>query len=196
MKLILASKSPRRREILESLGVKFEIIVCDTDEHTDETDGERYVREIARRKGEAVRERLISEGNFEDGTVILSCDTVVVSPTDEIMGKPKDRADAERMLRSLSGAEHSVISGICLISKDKTVSTSEKTRVFFDALNDRELEKYLDTDEPYDKAGAYAIQSFASLWIRGIVGDYFNVVGLPVKLLADTLRDEFGEGLI
>lgn len=196
MKLILASKSPRRREILESLGVKFEIIACDTDEHTDEQDGERYVREVSRRKGEAVRDMLASEGRLGSDTVILACDTVVVAPSGEIMGKPLDRADAERMLLSFSEHEHLVISGICLISGERVVSRSEITRVRFDRIDREELERYLDTDEPYDKAGAYAIQGFASLWIDGIVGDYFNVVGLPVKMLADTMKTELGESLI
>ena len=191
MNLILASKSPRRKEILEKLGVKFEIVTCETDEHTDEKDGKKYVEEIAFRKGDAVRELLESKGEFTEDKIILSCDTVVVSADGEIMGKPKDRADAKRMILAFSGKPHFVISGIALITKGKTIVTSETTTVFFDTVDELDVEKYLDTDEAYDKAGAYAIQGYASLWINGIEGDYFNVVGLPVKKLSDTLKKEY-----
>ena len=191
MNLILASKSPRRKEILENLGVQFQIITCETDEHTDERDGKKYVEEIAFRKGAAVRALLESEGKFNENQIILSCDTVVVSADGEIMGKPKDRADAKRMILAFSGKPHFVISGIALITKGKTIVTSETTTVFFDTVDDTDVEKYLDTDEAYDKAGAYAIQGYASLWINGIEGDYFNVVGLPVKKLSNTLKNEF-----
>ena len=191
MNLILASKSPRRKEILENLGIKFEIITCETDEHTVERDGKKYVEEIAFRKGDAVRELLESKGEFDNETLILSSDTVVVSADGEIMGKPKDRADAKRMILAFSGKPHFVISGIALITKNKTVVTNECTTVFFDEVDELDIENYLDTDEAYDKAGAYAIQGYASLWINGIKGDYFNVVGLPVKKLADTLKKEF-----
>ncbi len=191
MNLILASKSPRRKEILENLGVEFQIITCETDEHTNETDGNKYVQEIAFRKGDAVRALLESEGKFDGNQIILSCDTVVVSADGEIMGKPINREDAKRMILAFSGKPHFVISGIALITKDKTIVTHECTTVFFDTVDEADVEKYLDTDEAYDKAGAYAIQGYASLWINGIEGDYFNVVGLPVKKLSDTLKKEF-----
>ena len=191
MELILASKSPRRKEILENLGVKFQIITCDTDEHTDELDGKKYVEEIAFRKGNAVRELLENQGEFDENKIILSCDTVVISADGEIMGKPVDRDDAKRMILAFSGKPHFVISGIALITKDKVVVTSESTTVYFDTVDESDVENYLDTPESYDKAGAYAIQGYASLWINGIEGDYFNVVGLPVKKLSDTLKNEF-----
>lgn len=196
MNLILASKSPRRKEILENLGVKFEIITCETDEHTDERDGKKYVEEIAFRKGDAVRSLLKKEDKFNEDMMILSSDTVVISADGEIMGKPKDRADAKRMILAFSDKPHFVISGIALITKEKTVITSETTTVFFDKVEENDIEKYLDLDEAYDKAGAYAIQGYASLWINGINGDYFNVVGLPVKKLSDTLKNEFGIKLV
>lgn len=191
MNLILASKSPRRKEILENLGVRFNIITIDTDEHTSETDGKKYVEEIAFRKGDAVRKMLENNGELTCDEIILSCDTVVVSADGEIMGKPQDRADAKRMILAFSGKPHFVISGIALITKEKTVVTSECTTVYFDSVNEEDVERYLDTDEAYDKAGAYAIQGYASLWINGIEGDYFNVVGLPIKKLSDTLKKEF-----
>ncbi len=192
MNLILASKSPRRKEILENLGVKFNIITCETDEHTDECNAQKYVEEIAFRKGNAVRLLLEGENKFDENQIILSCDTVVVSADGEIMGKPQNRADAKRMILNFSGKPHFVISGIALITKEKTFVTSESTTVFFDTVDENDVEKYLDTDEAYDKAGAYAIQGYASLWINGIEGDYFNVVGLPIKKLSDTLKNEFG----
>ena len=96
------------------------------------------------------------------------------------------------MLDMLSGKSHKVISGIALITKDKSISASEVTEVVFDEMTDTDKDFYLNSGEPYDKAGAYAVQGLASMWIRGIVGDYFNVVGLPVKLLHDKLKSEFG----
>ena len=152
MNLILASKSPRRKEILENLGVTFDIITCETDEHTDERDSKKYVEEIAFRKGNAVRELLESKGEFTSDCIILSSDTVVVSADGEIMGKPRDREDAKRMILAFSGKPHFVISGIALITKNKTVVTSETTTVFFDTVDENDIEKYLDSDEAYDKA--------------------------------------------
>ena len=191
-RLILASKSPRRKEILENLGVKFEILALETDENTDEICPEKYVEELARRKGEAVRNKLITEDSLCSSTVILACDTVVVSPDGEIMGKPRDKADAHRMLSAFSGKAHKVISGIALLSRDVCVTTSETTLVFFDTVSESEINAYISTPDPYDKAGAYAIQGYASLWIDKIDGDYFNVVGLPVKRVSDTMRSAFG----
>lgn len=195
MNLILASKSPRRKEILENLGVKFDILTLETDENTDETRPEKYVEELAKRKGEAVRDKLIKEDALCKSTVILACDTVVVSPDGEIMGKPRDRADAYRMLSAFSGKTHRVISGIALLSHDVCVTASETTLVCFDTVSESEINTYISTPEPYDKAGAYAIQGYASLWIDKIDGDYFNVVGLPVKRVSDTLRSAFGVSL-
>ena len=192
MNLILASKSPRRREILSSLGVKFDIVTLDTEEIADPSDPSKYVEDIALCKGEAVRKRLLSEDALCKNTVILSCDTVVVSPDGEIMGKPHDREDAKRMLLSYSGRVHRVISGIALLSKDSCITAHEVTYVYFDKVSEAEIERYVDTDEPYDKAGAYAIQGMASLWIDKIDGDYFNVVGLPTKKVSDTLKSAFG----
>lgn len=186
MKFILASKSPRRREILADLGLKFEIITADTDENCTLADPRAYVEELAMRKGRAVSDIL-----KDDDTVIIASDTVVACGG-EILGKPRDKSDAMRMLNMLSGSKHEVISGIALITREKAVVSSETTQVIFDVLSDSDKEIYINSDEPYDKAGAYAIQGLASMWIKGIEGDYFNVVGLPVKLLHDMLKNEFG----
>ena len=117
--------------------------------------------------------------------------TKLVYANDEFLGKPKDRADAERMIRMLSGSSHEVVSGIYLYLNGHEESGATATRVIFDEMSDSEIEAYLATDEPYDKAGAYAIQGKAGAYIRGIEGDYFNVVGLPVNLLKNTLKEKF-----
>lgn len=190
MKFILASKSPRRKEILENIGLDFEIITADCDETCHLEDPSDYVRELALRKGNAVREQLLQNGGIDDNTLIIAADTVVACGN-EILGKPKNPEDAARMLRMFSGKTHSVISGIALLGSEKTAARAETTLVCFDRIPEKEIEQYIATDEPHDKAGAYAIQGFASLWIKGIEGDYFNVVGFPVKCFNDLLRDQF-----
>ncbi len=187
IRVILASKSPRRREILENLGVKFDIVVADADESSDIKDPRELVMTLAARKGRAVRERL---DNVEK-TLIIACDTLVYADG-EFLGKPHDRGDAERMIKMLSGSEHSVVSGIYVYYDGREVRESAETKVIFGEVTKEEIRAYLDTSEPYDKAGAYAIQGRASAFIKGIEGDYFNVVGLPVKTLYDTLKDKFG----
>ena len=192
MNYILASKSPRRSEILQNLGIPFRVVTADTDENSSLTDPCALVEELSRRKGEAVRQKLLSEGEELLGTVIISSDTVVATAEGEILGKPKDTADAERMLRLLSGTTHQVISGIALLSLKKSSVSSEVTDVRFSPLSESDISLYIASDEPYDKAGAYAVQGMASLWIDGLGGDYFNVVGLPVKRLHDMLFEDFG----
>ena len=191
MKLILASQSPRRREILQNLGFSFRVITADTDESCAEKDPCRYVETLALRKGHAVLEKLKRENAIDGDTLILAADTVVAA-RGEILGKPHDRADADRMLRLLSGTTHQVISGLAILSPQKTAVASEVTGVRFAPLTESDIALYVASDEPYDKAGAYAVQGMASLWIEGLEGDYFNVVGLPVKRLHDMLYREFG----
>ncbi len=188
IKVILASKSPRRKEILESLGVKFDIIVADADESSDIKDPEELVMTLARRKGRAVREKL---GDEASDKLIIASDTLVYADG-EFLGKPRDRADAERMIRKLSGDEHYVVSGIYIYYNGREVCSSAMTKVIFGNITPDEMNAYLDTSEPYDKAGAYAIQGRASAFITGIEGDYFNVVGLPVNTLYRTLKERFG----
>jgi septum formation protein len=123
--------------------------------------------------------------------MIIACDTLVYA-NGEFLGKPRDRDDARRMLKMLSGAEHFVVSGIYVCAGGKEAVAAARTTVEFDTMSERDIEWYLDSGEPFDKAGAYAIQGKASAYIRGIEGDYFNVVGLPVNLLCRTLKKEFG----
>jgi len=187
MKFILASGSPRRNEILKNLGLRFEVVLPDVDETSDERDPRHLTEELSYRKGVAVYGAL---GEPTD-TVIISSDTVVAIDG-EILGKPCDQGDAERMLRMLSGRSHEVISGICLTYNGKSVTAHEVTEVVFDAMTDGDIATAVTLGEPLDKAGAYAVQGIASLFIKELRGDYFNVVGLPVNLLVKTLKNELG----
>lgn len=187
MRVVLASKSPRRKEILQNLGVDFDIVTADADESSDIADPASLVTELASRKGEAVAKKLGADGGE---SLIIACDTLVYAGG-EFLGKPRDRADAERMLRMLSASQHFVVSGIYLKLGQKTATAAAFTKVCFDEMSDGDIAAYLDSGEPYDKAGAYAIQGKASAYISGIEGDYFNVVGLPVNLLCKTLKSEF-----
>lgn len=197
MRIILASKSPRRREILDMLGVKFDILSADTDEKCSEAEPDRRVEVLAYQKAYAVKEMLVqSQGDLCDcgdgeECLIIACDTLVYCGG-VFLGKPRDREDARRMLEMISDGVHEVWSGICLWYKGKFVTASESTRVEFCRLDCDEIERYLDSGEPYDKAGAYAVQGGAARYIRGLDGDYFNVVGLPVNLLYSTLKEKFG----
>ncbi len=186
MRIILASKSPRRREILENLGLRFDIIVADADESCEIKEPERLVETLAERKGRAVLEVLEDTSD----RLIIACDTLVYAEG-EFLGKPKSKDDARRMIKMLSGSSHKVVSGIYLYHEGKAVTAAAVTKVIFDELDDGEIENYIDTSEPYDKAGAYAVQGLAGVFVRGIEGDYFNVVGLPVNLLYNTLKKEF-----
>ena len=194
IQLILASQSPRRREILENLGLSFSVITSDVDETCTEADPRLYVEELALRKGRAVLDSLSARGALDKNTVVLAADTVVAAEG-EILGKPQSREDAEHMLRLLSGKTHQVISGIALLSADHVAVASEVTGVRFSPLSEEDVAFYVSSDEPYDKAGGYAVQGLASLFIDGLDGDYFNVVGLPVKRLRDLLRSRFGVDL-
>ena len=182
MKIILASKSPRRREILENLGVKFDIVTSDADENSDISDPCDLVEELAFRKAMAVFANLKDKNEIDDNTLVIGCDTVVCCDN-EILGKPKSHDDAFRMIKMLEGRSHNVISGVALICNGKTHVRHEVTKVFFDSMTDEQIESYVSGDEPYDKAGGYAVQGMASRFIGRLEGCYFNVVGLPVNLL-------------
>lgn len=194
MKLILASGSPRRREILTNLGIPFEVITSDADESCDLTDPAAYVRELAIRKGTAVRELLRGRGADLGNILILAADTVVARDS-TILGKPRDRADAATMLATLSGRDHAVYSGIALIHGDEIAAASEKTAVHVAPLTEEQIARYVATGEPDDKAGAYAMQGLFAPYITGIEGCYFNVVGLPIHALFRLAKERFGVDL-
>ncbi len=188
MRYILASASPRRKEILSAAGLDFKIITADADETSSICDPVALTRELARIKGVAVAQRLRAEGRYDTDTVIISADTVVVCDG-EILGKPHDRADAERMLRMLSGRTHTVVSGVALTVGDDTFTDASVTSVTFDTLDEDFLNSYLDCDEPYDKAGAYAIQGLAARVVKKIDGCYLGVVGLPLNCLCTLAKN-------
>lgn len=191
MKLILASASPRRREILTTLGVDFTVITADADETCDLTDPGGRVEAISVKKCHAVRDALAAEGKLDPDTVILASDTLVMLDG-EFLGKPRDEADARRMVGMLQGRTHTVASGLALWGDGRTITAHELTGVTFAPMNQAEIEAYIATGESFGKAGGYAVQGFAARFITGIDGDYFNVVGLPVRRLYETLRDGFG----
>ncbi len=189
MRLVLASGSPRRREYFERMGYAFEVVRPGTEERVRGGETARdYVERNAAEKAAEVARR---EGA---GTVVVSADTVVVLGG-EILEKPKDAADARRMLRELSGATHQVMTGLCIREGGdggKEVRTVVVTDVEFKPLEEGEIEAYIASGEPMDKAGAYAIQGRAAYMIREIRGSYTNVVGLPLAETVDVLAGTFG----
>lgn len=195
-RMVLASKSPRRRELLEMLGAQFEVITSDCDENITGLTPRDLVRELALRKAEAVYERL----NDPDAVVIGS-DTIVTPDGVKALGKPRDRGDAVRTLTELSGKWHSVCTGIAVIGRaadntSKKIAETVETKVKFLDLTKEECERYADTGEPLDKAGSYGIQGRGGALVEKIDGDYYSVVGLPVSRLRVILRDEFGINLL
>ena len=191
MKLILASASPRRREILTTLGVDFTVITADADETCDLTDPGARVEAISVKKCHAVRDALAVEGRLDADTVILASDTLVTLDG-QFLGKPRDEDDVRRMIRMLQNRTHTVASGLAIYKDGRTVTAHELTGVTFAPMDEGEIEAYLATGESFGKAGAYAVQGFAARFITGIEGDYFNVVGLPVRRLYETMREGFG----
>jgi len=189
-KIILASASPRRQELLRQIGLNFEVIAPTVDENIQESlSPHEAVCELAFRKSAEVAEQL-SEG------LVIGADTVVVYNR-RILGKPVSYTDAVETLRNLSGSDHLVITGFCVIdgATGSIVKASETTRVFFRHLIDEEIESYVKSGEPIDKAGSYGIQGLGAILVERIEGCYFNVVGLPLTKLAKTLR-EFGVNVL
>lgn len=188
-KIILASGSPRRKELLENLGLKFEVIPDGTPEPVlDNLTPKDTVMTLAKFKGDNVAKIL----DKNDEAIIISADTVV-AVDGKILGKPKTKEDAFEMLNTLSGRCHSVYTGVYLRKNtdEKSVNFYEKTEVFFKSLDIKEIKDYINTGEPMDKAGAYGIQTLGAVFVEKICGDYFNVVGLPLCSLAKALKEKF-----
>ncbi len=177
-KIILASASPRRKQLLEWADISFEIIVADTDEsYSNSLSEEDIAIHIATNKALLVKDKI---NNAQD-TVIIAADTIVVLKN-EIIGKPVNREDAISILSKLSGQIHRVITGVCILSEDKTIQFSETTEVEFHPVTLSQIEYYVDHYKPYDKAGAYAIQEWIGVTaVKSIKGDFYNVMGLPVS---------------
>ena len=188
MKIILASKSPRRRQLLSNAGFTFEARSKDIAENYPSTLSIQEVPSyLAQLKAEAFRPEI------QDKELIITSDTVVIQG-EEILGKPTDLEDAAQTLQRLSGKSHEVWSGVCLFSKDKTLNFSEKTTVFFEEITSSEIKYYLEIAPPLDKAGAYGIQDWIGLiGVKKIEGCYYNVMGLPVPRLYKELKKHFPE---
>ena len=193
LRIILASGSPRRAEILRNIGVNFEICPTDTDETVEPgIPPSQLVCELAFRKANAVAAQLPEN---DPDTFIIAADTIVVR-NGKVLGKPKDEDDAYRMLKTLSGSVHSVYTGFSLFQKDFYFTDHAVTDVEFMQLSDDLIYRYIKTGEPMDKAGAYGIQGKGSAVIRSIRGDYFNVMGLPISALVLTARTQFDIDLL
>ena len=181
MDIILASQSPRRRELLERMGLPFRIITPDIDEHMErELPPGELVAAISAEKAGAVA------AQAGPGAVVIAADTVVALDG-AVLGKPADEEEAFRMLSLLSGNRHQVYTGLTVLRREQVFSQWEETSVTFRPLTAEEIEAYIATGEPMDKAGAYGIQGYGALFIEGISGDYYNVMGLPVCRLGQIL---------
>ena len=181
MNLILASQSPRRKELLGLFHIPFEIRVADIDETMDpEKSPYDEVARVSRAKAMAIPR--------EEGDVVIAADTIVVCGG-HVLGKPRDEADAVRMLSLLSGRDHQVMTGMTVIRGEKCVSCTEVTDIHFRILSEKEIRNYVATGEPMDKAGSYGIQGGAALFAEKMVGDYYNVMGLPVCRLGMILKE-------
>ncbi len=186
-RIVLASKSPRRKELLKLLNIPFEVKTTEVDEGSfKHLKGEQRAEYLAQLKANAL------EKEIQPNDMIIACDTVVCI-RDKTLGKPKDKLQAKQMLKSLSGHTHQVITGVCLKSRDKTVIFHANTQIVFKELSDKEINFYIENYKPFDKAGAYGIQEWiGAIGVVKIQGCYFNVVGLPLQLLCKKLASEFG----
>lgn len=195
--LILASASPRRRELLTQAALSFTVEAADlNEERLPDEAAAAYVQRLAVEKAQAVWTRRQSTDSASDPLIVLGADTAVVSEGN-ILGKPANAADARRMLQLLSGRTHTVLTGLAAVTRKGVKSEVEITQVTFNIIHGAEIDEYVATGEPLDKAGAYAIQGYAARWIPRIEGCYFNVVGLPIArtiaLLAEA-RAGLGSG--
>jgi septum formation protein len=187
-RLVLASQSPRRIDLLHQLGLRFEVIPGQTIENMDQPgDPAKLVRKLAQDKADEVATRLIEVGSE---SVVLGADTIVVLDGD-VLGKPKSREDVLKTLRRLSGKAHEVYTGVALIllPKKEVVLDHQITKVYFRELREAEMKAYAALDEPMDKAGSYALQGVASAFVERVEGCYTNVIGLPIPLTVSMLRN-------
>lgn len=191
MKIVLASGSPRRKEILENMNLKFDIIKSEIDETTIEGESpEDLVKRLSYEKAHDVATR-------NSDSIVIGADTVVVLDGN-VLGKPKDKEDAFNMLREMSGREHSVITGISMLCLDLKNEVSDfcVSKVKFKNLSDEEIYSYIETGECMDKAGAYGIQGLGGLFVEYIKGDYFNIVGFPISSASEIFKNYFNIDLL
>ncbi|NSL51612.1 Maf family protein [Calidifontibacillus erzurumensis] len=185
-KLVLASSSPRRKELLAYAKIPFTIMVSEVDEDFDPNkDPKEIAQDLALQKAKAV----FNSADLDDA-VVIGADTIV-TVDNQILGKPKDAEEAKNMLKMLSGREHVVITGVAIVSSANSTIFYEETKVQFWDLTDEEIEDYIKSGEPFDKAGSYGIQNLGSILVKKIDGDYFNVVGLPIARTYRELKKFF-----
>jgi septum formation protein len=182
-KLILASRSPRRQQLLTELGLKFDVVIKDYAEtYPEDLNGEAIAMHVAHEKAASFKNAL------SDNEIVIAADTIVWC-NGKVLGKPLDYKDAFRILKEISGNTHEVITGVSLLSQSRELTFSESTKVTFELLSEEEIDYYIKTYEPYDKAGAYGIQEWIGIaGCSHIDGSYFNVVGLPVQRLYKELQ--------
>lgn len=189
-RIILASQSPRRRELLTQIGLKFEVIPSTVEEVITSINPVEVVQELAQQKARDVA-NVAAKETPKESLLVIGADTIVVYEG-KILGKPGDKEDAVRMLTMLQGKEHSVYTGVALLSGEQEIVFAEETRVQMCPMTPEEIAWYVNTGEPMDKAGAYGIQGLCARFIRQIQGDYNNVVGLPVGRIYQELKKEEG----
>ncbi len=181
MELLLASQSPRRRELFKLIGLDFSVVQSDTDEAVDFSDPAELVEQLSLRKAQAVKAG-------RENCCVVGSDTVVYL-NGEILGKPQDRQDAYRILKKLSGHTHTVYTGLAVLTDGGVQLCHDVAQVTFETLTDEEIWRYIDSGEPMDKAGAYGIQGTAAVFVRRIEGCYFTIVGLPLPQLYKMLKN-------
>lgn len=184
-KIFLASQSPRRRELLTGMGVEFEVMKTDVEETYDSSwSPEEIVMHLSKLKLSP-----IDMSQYDPKTIFITCDTIVVV-NGQIIGKPQDKADAVRMLNMLSGNTHTVYSGLTVATPEKTLTDYRATEVVFETLSDEMIQYYIDTYKPFDKAGSYGVQEWIGrVGIREVKGSFYNVMGLPTRLLWQLLEE-------
>jgi septum formation protein len=188
MKVILGSASPRRKEILSQAGIAFEVIVSDCEERITKSVPAEVVEELSGQKAEDVWKKAVLKNGSDDDLLVIGADTIVAFGH-TIYGKPKDEQDAVRMLKTLSGATHQVYTGVTVINAGRTLTFSECTDVTMYDVSDEEIRAYVESGEPMDKAGAYAIQGGAGKFITNIDGDYYAIMGLPLNSVYEELKN-------
>lgn len=182
-KIILASGSPRRKELLGYVTKDFVVEVSDVDEIVNhDLSSQEIVKSLAKQKAMAVF-------NNNPEAIVLGSDTVVACDG-KILGKPHSKKEAKEMMQMLRGKTHEVITGICFISKDEIYNVADTAVVYFNDISDKDIDEYIETAEPYDKAGGYAIQGWAGKYIRKIEGNYYTIMGLPVDMVFEYLNDK------
>lgn len=182
MRLILASGSPRRKELLSLLDIPFEVIVSDFEESIDESKPlDKEIERLSYGKAKTVFDK-------NEYAVVIGSDTIVTIDN-KVLGKPKTDDKAREMLKEIQGREHTVITGVTIMSKDKVETFHTSSEVYFNSMSDEEIEDYVKTKEPLDKAGAYAIQGIGSKFINKIDGDYYSIMGLPVSELYTKIKN-------